>query len=222
MDGRRSTLNDAFRRYNWLKNNRFRVSLPARCTFCAGVTDGAPVCESCLADLPWRRHTRLRGATEVHASFHYEFPIVECLGRAKLGGDCGLARQLGHWLAARPAVVGADIDVVCAVPLAWSRAVLRGYNQALEIAKPVAAVLARPLHAAALRRRPGLPQRGLGRAARQRNLVGRFVAATDLVGLRILVVDDVTTTGATFREARRALLAAGAASVTAWAVAAVD
>lgn len=222
MDGRWSTLNDGLSRYNWLKNNHFRVSLPSRCTFCAGVTGGAPVCEPCFLGLPWRRHTRLRGATEVHASFHYEFPIVECLGRAKLGGDCGLARQLGHWLAARPAFTGADIDVVCPVPLAWSRAILRGYNQALEIAKPVAAVLGRPLHAAALRRQPGPPQRGLGRDARQRNLIGRFVAATDLVGLRVLVVDDVTTTGATFREARRALLAAGAASVTAWAVAAVD
>lgn len=222
MDGRQSTLNEASARYNWLKINRFRASLPGRCTFCAGITDGAPVCEPCFADLPWRRHSQLRGATEIHASFHYEFPVVQCLGRAKLGGDCGLARQLGCWLAARPAVGAAEIDVVCAVPLAWPRAILRGYNQALEIAKPVAAVLERPLHAAALRRRPGPPQRGLSRAARQRNLVGRYVAATDVAGLRVLVIDDVTTTGATFREARRALLAAGAAGVIAWAVAAVD
>lgn len=222
MDRRWSTLIEGLLRDNWLKINRFRSLLPTRCTFCAGATRGLSVCAACTADLPWRAYMRLGGAQEIHASFRYAFPIVESIGRAKLGGDCGLARQLGLLMATRPPVLGSEVDVVCAVPLGWRRAVGRGYNQALELARPIASVLGCPLWPSALRRDEGPPQRGLGRHARARNLVGHFSAVGAVAGRRMLVVDDVTTTGATFREARRALLAAGAASVLAWAAAAVD
>lgn len=222
MDGRWSTLIEGYQRYNWLKLNHFLGGLPSRCALCGDYTHGVVVCAGCVADLPWRPVPRLRGRHEIHATFRYAFPLVECIGRAKLGGDCGLARQIGEWMALRPVVGREAIDVVCAVPLPWRRAVLRGYNQALEMAKPVAAVLERPLLPAALARHGGTPQRGLGRERRLDNVAGSFTATARVAGQRVLVIDDVTTTGASLREAMRALRAAGAARVIAWAAAAVD
>ncbi|HMM74539.1 MAG TPA: phosphoribosyltransferase family protein [Gammaproteobacteria bacterium] len=222
MDGRWSKLIEGLGPYNRLKINHFSAWLPARCVLCAETTRGPTLCRGCLGDLPWRGHSKLRAAGELHASFHYAFPIVECIGRAKLGGDCGLARQLGGWMAARPVPAAQACEIVCAVPQHWRRAIGRGYNQALEIAKPIAAALGRPLWTDVLKRSAGAPQRGLGRGARLRNLSGHMRAGAAVAGRRVLVIDDVTTTGATFREAARALRAAGAATVVCWAAAAVD
>jgi predicted amidophosphoribosyltransferase len=100
--------------------------------------------------------------------------------------------------------------------------VRRGYNQALEIGRPIARALELPV-LDVLQRRGGLPtQRGLSRRARLRNLAGAFVADPRVAGRRILLVDDVTTTGTTMRRAASALQAAGAAAVIGWAAAAVD
>ncbi len=159
---------------------------------------------------------------DLHASFHYTFPILGCIGRAKLGGNCGLAQQIGRWMATRPVVAAAACELVCAVPQHWRRAVARGYNQALEIARPIASACGRPLWTEVLKRSPGIPQRGLGRTTRLRNVTGHMRADARVAGRRVLVIDDVTTTGATFREAARALRAAGAARVVCWAAAAVD
>ncbi|MGE3772249.1 MAG: ComF family protein [Gammaproteobacteria bacterium] len=222
MDGRWAKLIEGLGAYNWPKFDQLGVWLPARCVLCAAATQGPALCSGCIADLPWRGHSQLRTAGEVHASFHYAFPIVECIGRAKLGGDCGLAQQIGRWMMARPIAAAAGCEVVCAVPQHWRRAIGRGYNQALEMAKPIAAAHGRPLWTAALKRDAGSPQRGLGRSARLRNLAGHMRADAAVAGLRVLVVDDVTTTGATFREAVRALRAAGAAAVVCWAATAVD
>ncbi len=220
MNVRWSKLIEGLGRYNWPRIDH--LWLPARCVLCAAPTRGATLCDACLQGLPWHQHSLLQGPAEIHASFHYAFPIVECIGRAKLGGDCGLARELGRWMAARPVLPAQQIDAVCAVPQHWRRAIGRGYNQALEIAKPIALTLERPLWADALHRTAGEPQRGLGRSARLRNIAGRMAADARVAGRRVLIVDDVTTTGATFREAARALRAAGAAEVVAWAAAAVD
>ena len=222
MDRRWSKLIEALDRNNWLIINHFRALLPARCVLCAAATRDEVLCRACQTDLPWRSPSRVTGALEIHASFRYAFPIVECIGRAKLAGDCGLARQLGVWMATRPPLQGSAFDLICAVPLHWRRAILRGYNQALEIAKPIATALRRPLWPRALIRRAGMAQRSLGRAQRQGNVVGLFVADAAVTGRRVLVIDDVTTTGATLKEATRALRAAGAAAVTAWVAAAVD
>jgi predicted amidophosphoribosyltransferase len=175
-----------------------------------------------MADLPWRLHSRVSTESDLHASFRYVFPIVECIGRAKLGGDCGLAQQIGRWMATRPVVAAAACELVCAVPQHWRRAIVRGYNQALEIARPIASVCGRPLWTDVLQRSAGMPQRGLGRTTRLRNVAGLMRADARVAGRRVLVIDDVTTTGATFREAARALRAAGAAHVVCWAAAAVD
>lgn len=215
---------EALNRNNWLKINHFFALLPGRCVLCTAPATSATLCAGCIDDLPWRKHTRLQsiGGIERLASFHYEFPIPEFIGRGKLGGNPGLMRLLGRLMVIRPAVAAADFDAVCAVPLPYQRSVTRGYNQALEIARPVAHSLQLPL-IDALRRHSGAPtQRGLGRAARLRNPVRQFSGLDSAAGRRLLLIDDVTTTGATLREASRALERAGARCVVAWTVGAVD
>jgi predicted amidophosphoribosyltransferase len=100
--------------------------------------------------------------------------------------------------------------------------VRRGYNQALEMARPIAAALSVPLVGSALVRHGQQMQRGLNREQRQRNVAQSFTADACVRGQRVLVIDDVTTTGASLLEAARALRAAGATQVIAWAAAAVD
>ena len=219
-----SKLIEALKRNNWSKNSHIRALLPARCSLCAEPVSTGVLCGSCGADLPWRVHTALRlgGSVQCHASFRYEFPIVELIGRGKLAGDAGLMTLIGQLMASRPPPGVGSMDVLCAIPLPYWRAVRRGYNQALEIGRPIARALELPV-LDVLQRRGGLPtQRGLSRRARLRNLAGAFVADPRVVGRRILLVDDVTTTGTTMRRAASALQAAGAAAVIGWAAAAVD
>jgi len=198
--------------------------MPARCCLCAVPVCSDLLCAGCREDLPWRTHTALRmqGPLLCHASFRYEFPIVEFMGRGKLSGEVGLMSLLGQLMASRPPPGIGEVDGLCAIPLPYWRGVRRGYNQALEIARPLALALELPL-LDVLHRRGGLPtQRGLSRSARLRNLAGAFVANPCVEGRRILLIDDVTTTGTTMRRAAGALRAAGATAVLGWAAAAVD
>jgi ComF family protein len=119
----------------------------------------------------------------------------------------------------------AGFDAVVPVPLHWRRQLARGYNQAERIARPLAARLGLPCLGALARRRPTPRQTSLGRDERLGNLRSRSGRWTFEVrggrwerrirGLRLLLVDDVATTGATLDAAAAALRRAGAASVTA-------
>ena len=123
-----------------------------------------------------------------------------------------LARLLLECLQARPL----EVDAVVPVPLDGSRGRARGYNQAALLAAPVADALAVPLAADRLRRtRATRPQVGLSGRERRANVRGAFACseAGSVAGLRVLLVDDVMTTGATLEACAEALVAAGAARV---------
>jgi ComF family protein len=108
--------------------------------------------------------------------------------------------------------------VVVPVPLHPTRLAERGYNQAALLAAAAARELPAPLEPRALRRRrPTLQQAHLARARRLENVAGAFAPgprAPSVLGRRVLLVDDVATTGATLAACARALREAGAASVT--------
>lgn len=144
--------------------------------------------------------------------------VVRCF---KFGGLPGLAGPLGDRLASTLTEGAAAMDVVVAVPLHWRRAWSRGYNQADLLAKAVSRRSGIPLGAGALRRtRRTAPQRGRAREERALNVRGAFAARPSRVaGARVLLVDDVVTTGATLRECARVLAEAGAIEVQAAAVA---
>ncbi len=110
--------------------------------------------------------------------------------------------------------------VIVPVPLHPRRQLGRGFNQSLELARALGRELNIPVKPELLRRqRGGKAQRGLGKTARRANMDDAFVASPAAQGLRLLVLDDIKTTGATLRAATLALQAQGAASVSVAAIA---
>lgn len=120
---------------------------------------------------------------------------------------------LGHILYDMIKREAVDCDLVTFIPLHWTRMISRGYNQSALIAGETARLLHREISGHALRKtRRTLPQVGLGRDSRKKNVRGAFHAG-QVKGRAVLVVDDVVTTGHTAREAARALKQGGAAHV---------
>lgn len=191
------------------------VLLAPRCAGCD--RPGAWLCVECrdLCD-PVRRG-------RLHAAGTYGGPLARAIRRFKYQGERGLAVELGALVAAR---VGADmargavVDVVVPAVLHAARVRDRGYDQAALLAAAVASACGLPLRAPLRRVRASRPQVELDRAARADNVRGAFVAeAGSLRGLRVALVDDVATTGATLAAATGALRAAGARDVRAYVVA---
>jgi ComF family protein len=115
-----------------------------------------------------------------------------------------------------PAALASVADLIVPVPMHWSRRWSRGVNQAGLLAESLARVLNVPCHHRVLVCRRRVRKQGtLGPAERRRNVRGAFGVAIGyaIQGRRLLLVDDVLTTGATANEAARVLRQAGAASV---------
>lgn len=130
-----------------------------------------------------------------------------------------LARLFSLWLSRSADELIVDCDAVVPVPMHPLRLIRRRYNQAAEIARPLARRSNLAYWPGALkRRRAGESQAGKSGAGRKRNVQGAYVCPAGwekrLAGKRILLVDDVMTTGATAEASAKALLKAGAASVS--------
>lgn len=174
------------------------------CRRCASPTDGARLCGRCISRPP--------AFDASVAAFEYRFPVADMIQCLKYRGDLHLARPLGRMLAGVASVAGAD--VIIPMPLHRRRLSQRGFNQALELARPLARASGLPILAdAVVREQDTLPQAGLTLAVRKRNLRGAFGCTRSLAGLSVLVVDDVMTTGATLEEFARTLRSAGARRV---------
>lgn len=125
-----------------------------------------------------------------------------------------LGHALGSLLAEHPAFTRLACDIVVPVPLHHTRLAHRGFNQALELARPLAARLGAQLEPEALVRvRATAPQAGGSRDERQKNILNAFACVQDIRGKRVLLVDDVYTTGATALEAASALRRGGVGCV---------
>jgi len=136
------------------------------------------------------------------------------------------APAFGRWLARAGAELVAEADLIAPVPLHRWRLFQRRYNQAGLLAQALGRAVGRPVMPDLLVRRRATPsQGGLGRSGRRRNVAGAFALragrADRVRGRRVLLVDDVHTTGATLGECARALRRAGAAAVDALTLARV-
>lgn len=151
------------------------------------------------------------------AGWLYVPPCDRVITALKFRGLDYLGAELAQHLAARLRGELADCDIVVPVPLHWTRRFRRGYNQAERLASPLGRELGLPVTPALRRRRRTRPQTSLGRSRRLGALAGAFAAAkaAPLADARVLLVDDVATTGATLSAAAAALVAAGARGVTA-------
>jgi ComF family protein len=187
------------------------------CSVCgdpfAGIGEDHP-CHRCLA-LPRAFGVARAGATYASAD-DGSSPLARALQRYKYTPDVGLAPVLGGLMASRFSLDPADYDVIVPVPLHIRRLRWRGFNQALLLARHVGKHHRLRVDPFVLvRTRATDPQVELDDAARRRNVAGAFAVTgrRTVEQLRVLLVDDVYTTGATADECSRTLLRAGATRV---------
>ena len=150
------------------------------------------------------------------AAFLYAAPLDRLLPRYKFHGDLAAGRLLAQLMAQ---AWSGDVrpQALVRVPLHPARLRRRGYDQALELARPLATALDLPLRCDLLQRvRATAAQSELDAAARRRNLRGAFRAGGRGLPAHVALVDDVMTTGATVHAAAEALRRAGVARVDAW------
>jgi ComF family protein len=186
-------------------------SAPApACPTCAAPSDGH-VCGACLQDPPAFARTI--------AALRYAFPADELIHALKYRDQLPLAPLFADLLlhavkrAPRP-------DVLVPMPLHPQRARERGFNQVLEIAKPLAHALDIPIDFGLLSRsRNTTPQVALPLAQRHVNMRGAFTCPQPIGGKHVALLDDVMTSGATLNEAARTLRRAGATEISVWVVA---
>jgi ComF family protein len=215
--------------------------LPWHCLLCgAAGAAGMDLCADCAAELPRNTHCCARcalplavpaalcGRGQRHAPpwdaawapFRYGWPLDRLEARYKFGADLAAGRALSTLGQRAPRPLALP-QVLLVVPLHGRRLRQRGYNQALELARPVARALGVPLRIDALRRvRPTQAQTELDAVARRRNVRGAFaVVAGVALPRHVAVLDDVMTTGATLAECARVLKRAGVQTVDVWALA---
>jgi ComF family protein len=202
--------------------------IPERCLSCGGRARRG-FCGGCRAEfLPLEAPQRpipggsIGAVASIVTPYTYADPLKSHIHALKFSGARLMGRALGTLLVEQVVELGAaaNVDAVVAVPLHRSRFLERGYNQAVEIARPVAGALQLPLLLAGIRRqRHTRPQSDLSAAERRANVAGAFSVGRTFRGLRIAVIDDVVTTGATVTALAQKLLRAQAAAVCVWAVA---
>jgi ComF family protein len=182
--------------------NSFPLDLEGRCALCRA---GA------------------RGFDAAYCFGFHEGALRELIHLLKYGGMKPLAKPLGEYLS-RALPLDEGFDAVVAMPLHWRRRFERGFNQAALLAKQVARRRKIPVLDAVRRVRSTRTQTGLTNAKRRDNVSGAFRPrrGCPVKGLRILLVDDVMTTGATGSACASVLKRAGAKSVTLLTLARVD
>jgi ComF family protein len=205
---------------------------PPSCVLCG--RGGAFICQTCLSAAPRADGLRcdrcwlpLRGAdcarcaerplalSRLRSVFRYEGDVQRLVHDFKFSGYSCLAEPLADEMAMLLQSSGLAPDVIVPVPLTGSRRRERGFNQAALLTKRIAKACDARVEEALARRQFRSPQRALTAAERWRNVEGAFsVALPDAVdGRRVLLIDDVATTGATLDACARVLLEAGASAV---------
>lgn len=215
--------------------------LPLRCLLCGGA--GAAeidLCADCAAELPRNRHCCGRCALPLAspaalcgecqrrpppwdaawAPFRYGWPLDRLESRFKFGADLAAGKVLSRLWQREPCPLPLPQWLIT-VPLHQSRLRQRGYNQALELARPLARQLGVPMHPEVLQRlRRTEAQTELDARARRHNVRKAFALRPGVqVPAHVAILDDVMTTGATLAECARVLKRGGVQRVDVWALA---
>jgi ComF family protein len=227
-----------------LINNRLKIKqivFPSNCLLCDAETDASQlsICDCCIADFTSQDRPCcpqcgiLSGSgntcghclksppsfNATHALYTYQYPIDGLLQKYKYGNQLTIAELFGR-LIARDRSATQRPDVLIPMPLHPLRLQERGFNQAVEIARVVACCLDIPLDAHCCKRiKSAPPQVTLLLKQRVRNMRNAFICERDLTGMRVALLDDVMTTGASLNALAAAVRKAGATEVECWVVA---
>jgi ComF family protein len=218
------------------------VALPPLCPSCRALVGGDGLCPDCWARLafitrPYCERLGIPFAYDpgpgilsmqaiadppayrrARAAVRYDEVARTLVHAFKYGDRLDLGPTLGRWMAAAGRELTAEADALIPVPLHWRRLWARRFNQAALLAQIVGAASGRPSITGALKRvKSTRHQVGLSASERAANVHGAFrvppAARAEVVGRRLVLVDDVLTSGATLDACARALLRAGAADV---------
>lgn len=192
---------------------------PPKCPFCQKVQDAPGMCPDCEASLPWTDEAHglrtLRGGLLCAAPLWYEDSVREAVRRFKFHGGVSAAGPLGALIAqAAAGRLSGGFDAVTWVPVSAKRLRKRGYDQSRLLAEQACKLWGVEPEGLLRKVRDNPAQSGLESAEeRWRNTEGVYEAAGDPAGKRLLLIDDVCSTGSTLVSAAETLLAAGAAGV---------
>lgn len=196
--------------------------LPPFCAFCDSEICDAPICQHCEKAMPHNQSVKSPGQYPVDivlAPLRYEFPVDAALKAFKYRHRFYYQPYFSALLIDTLLAERVEVDCVVPVPLHRWRFLRRGYNQALEIAKPVAKHFELPIAKDVRRTRATKTQSGLSADKRRKNVAGAFHVKRTLPGRHPLIVDDIMTTGHTVMSLGATLRRAGAESVSAIVVA---
>lgn len=190
---------------------------PPKCVFCQrllkkGETD---CCISCRLNLPENDAIRLiPGAEACRAPLRYEGPAREAMIRYKFGGRTNYAGAFARILASN--VGAADADLITWIPVSFRRRLERGYDQTELLAKELSKTVGIPCARLLKKKHTGRQSAAGGPEERKRNVKGAFsmLHPDNLHGMKLLLIDDVCTTGATLSEAVSILRQAGAGGIS--------
>jgi len=218
------------------------LALPRLCPACRETVEGRGLCASCWSKLSFitRPYCERLGIPFVYdpgpgilsmeaiadppsynrarAAVRFDEISRALVHALKYGDRLDLAPMMGRWVAQAGRELLADADALVPVPLHWRRQWARRFNQSAMLAATISAASGVPIAAGALKRvKATVQQVGLSRAERGDNIQGAFrvpeTGKAAVAGRRLVLIDDVLTSGATVEGCARALLRAGAANV---------
>lgn len=192
---------------------------PPKCPFCGKVRDVPGICPECMKSLPWTDEAR--GLRELEpgllcaAPLWYEESVREGIRRFKFQSGVGAAGPLGVLVAQAAAErFSGEFDVVTWVPVSAKRLRQRGYDQSRLLAESACKIWGVTPEPFLRKIRDNPAQSSLESAGeRRKNAEGVYEAAGDVSGQRVLLIDDVCTTGSTLSACASVLRRAGAAGI---------
>lgn len=198
---------------SYLKN----ILSPPYCIYCESLlADHTVLCGACQQKIPkiasQRSPVTQSRYLTIHAYTAYQEPF-ETLIRAKLSSQQGPIQQLAYLLACYAKARSFSSDYIVPIPLYWQRNMWRGFNQAEILARTVAQTLDTSFMRPLRRIKNTLFQSSLSASERKYNLADAFLCTMPVKNKKILLIDDLFTTGATATAAAHELYKHGAASV---------
>ena len=199
----------------------YNMLFPPKCILCGRVLrdEESDLCRDCRTetdDYPQGK-LKLQFIDSTAAIWYYKGSVRKALLRYKFNRGTYLAEPFGRFLAMKVMKEGlAEAELITWVPISPIRKLFRGYDQDELLARAAAKELGIPCVPTLKKVRHNRPQSGIsGYARRRANVLGvyRCLAGEEIMGKKILLVDDILTTGATASECARVLLTAGAESV---------